>query len=73
MTIDEFKKKIAPHMKKGFVAMDKDGSWRYQGMQPCLNEDYGEWEIANTMSCLDDAFYIEPVEDWTQSLIEVGR
>lgn len=72
MTIDEFKKNIAPHMKKGFVAMDKDGSWRYQGLQPSLNEDYGEWEPANTINCLDDAFNIEPVEDWTKSLIEVG-
>lgn len=42
MTIDEFKKNIAPHMNDGWVAMDKDGSWRYQGLQLSLNEDYGE-------------------------------
>ena len=27
MTIDEFKKDIAPHMNKGYVAMDKDTNW----------------------------------------------
>ena len=31
-----------------------------------------EWEPANTINCLDDAFNIEPVEDWTKSLIKVG-
>ena len=27
MTIDEFKKDIAPYMKEGYVAMDKDKMW----------------------------------------------
>ena len=27
ITIDEFKKDIAPHMNKGYVAMDKDTNW----------------------------------------------
>ena len=27
MTIDEFKKDIAPHINKGYVAMDKDNTW----------------------------------------------
>ena len=62
MTIDEFKKDIAPHMNKGFVAMDKDNMY---------------WLIkTGTMneSCfLGKMFSIEPVEDWTKSLIEVGQ
>ena len=29
MTIDEFKKNIAPYMKKGWVAMDKSECWSF--------------------------------------------
>lgn len=29
MTIDEFKKNIAPYMNKGYVAMDRDNSYFY--------------------------------------------
>ena len=34
MTIDEFKKDIAPHMNKGFVAMDKDKMWWWYKEKP---------------------------------------
>lgn len=71
MTIDEFKKNIAPYMKKGFVAMDKDGLYCYYKYKPVL--DVRVWISTNgdyeELSCLN----IEPVEDWTKSLIEVGR
>lgn len=29
MTIDEFKKNIAPHMIKGYVVMDRDGTYKF--------------------------------------------
>lgn len=71
MTIDEFKKNIAPHMNKGYVAMDKSGKYFYYTNKPIL--DYCIWIINdgnhNELSC----FNIEPVEDWTKSLIEVGQ
>ena len=34
MTIDEFKKNIAPHMDKGYVAMDKMGGWNWFDKKP---------------------------------------
>ena len=29
MTIDKFKKNIAPYMKKGWIAMDDNGVWNW--------------------------------------------
>ena len=70
MTIDEFKKNIAPHMRKGYVAMNKSGKYFHYTNKPIL--DYQVWTTNkgnyNELSC----FNIEPVEDWTKSLIEVG-
>ena len=70
MTIDEFKKNIAPYMKKGWVAMDENGLYCYYNYKPVLNcltwlnikGDYIE------LTCFD----IKPVKDWIKSLIEVG-
>ena len=39
MTIEEFKKNIAPHMNKGYVAMDKDGSWWWFNVKPMIDGD----------------------------------
>lgn len=75
MTIDEFKKNIAPHMKKGYVAMDEDKTWWWYGSMPrkirvCWDEDA---KIEVNFCFLGRIFNIEPVKDWTKSLIEVGR
>ena len=71
MTIDEFKKNIAPHMNKGYVAMDKSGKYFHYTNKPIL--DYQVWIINNgNYNELSDIFNIEPVKDWTKSLIEVG-
>lgn len=74
MTIDEFKKNIAPFMRKGWVAMDKGGEWRWWQYEPVqIPEENCWWEIFGDYIRLSLVFNIEPVEDWTQSLIEVGK
>ena len=78
MTIDEFKKDVAPHMKKGYVAMDKDGEWTWYNVRPKTNLKKEIWETSAweaiwfrmNLALLEK---IEPVEDWTKSLIEVGK
>ena len=71
MTLDEFKKNIAPHMNDGWVAMNKSGKYFHYTNKPIL--DYQVWTTNkgnyNELSC----FNIEPVVDCTKSLIEVGE
>ena len=74
MTIEEFKKKIAPHMKHGWVAMDECGLWYYFEYEPdaCLHSWERRVHFSETV-CLNTLFKIEPVKDRTRSLIEVGK
>ena len=73
MTIDEFKKDIAPHMKKGYVAMDRDLIFKFFKYKPKRNDILGQWRCRYSYTILDRIFTIRPVEDWTKSLIEVGK
>lgn len=74
MTIDEFKEKVAPHMKEGWVAMDKHYEyWFWHRIKPSIDIDVWTCYSPNDMINLSYLFDIEPVEDWTQSLIEVGK
>ena len=73
MTIDEFKKNIAPYMDEGYVAMDKDCSWWWFNVKPTIDDD--GW-IVHDSGCnflIRHSVDIEPVDDWTKSLIEVGE
>lgn len=74
MTIDEFKEKVAPYMKKGWIAMDKDKTWFWYKEKPRRFRVY--WRIKtgtmNETCFLGKLFNIEPAEDWTKSSIEVG-
>ena len=72
MTIDEFKKNIAPHMNKGYVAMDNDCNYFWYNTKPMSDIEKEEWDDDDTCSTLSYMFNIEPVKDWTKSLIEVG-
>ena len=72
MTIDEFKKNIAPHMNKGYVAMDNDCIYFWYNTKPMIDIEKEEWDYDDTCHGLSDMFNIEPVKDWTKSLIEVG-
>ena len=75
MTIDKFKEKVAPHMKEGWVAMDKDNTFWWYKEKPRRFRVY--WRIKtgteNEICSLAKLFSIEPVEDWAKSLIEVGK
>ncbi len=70
MTIDEFKKDIAPHMNDGWVAMNEDGLYCYYIYKPVL--DCRTW-LDNSGSYIElTCFNIKPVRDWSRSLIKVG-
>lgn len=66
---------ISPFIKQGYVAMDANGRWRWYKHKPHTNESKGMWlrdEIEHPwcdLWCLD----IEPVDDWTKSLIKIGE
>ena len=67
-------------MKKGWVAMDKMGWWSWFEKKPKKsslfdNEELNFWEEQQNGDIVELylIFNIEPVEDWTKSLIEVGN
>lgn len=71
MTIDEFMVDIAPKIRPGWVAMDKDGSWCWFCDKPILDKKHKIWRGSQPwgwLSCYD----ISPVDDWTQSLRRVS-
>jgi len=64
---------ITPFMKKGWVAMNKDGNWCYYVKKPEIFDimwvrGYGDITPAKSLS---DAFDIAPADDWTKSLMEI--
>lgn len=72
MTIDEFKKNIAPYMKKGWAAMgEKTKQWFFAETRPEACDELKAWLV---MWAIDlDMFDIDPVDNWKESLIEVGK
>lgn len=70
MTIDEFMAGVAPKMRPGYVAMNKDGRWFYFPYEPRIigilwwGKDY---ETSLSM------FDITPVDDWKKSKRKVGK
>ncbi len=73
MTIDEFKENIAPYMNEGWIAMDKDNTWWWFNVKPIAYDDVWILYISGYNCLIKDIITIEPVEDWTKSLIEVGK
>lgn len=75
MTIDEFKKNIAPFMHKGWIAMDQNKKWCFYNKKPSINEKSCMWlpNVEDGYVDLKILFIIEPVEDWKNSLIKVGE
>lgn len=72
MTIEEFKKNIAPYMRHAWMFMDDCGIWwccRFD-KKPKFNGD--DWYVDSFRYPLE-MFDIEPVDDWTQFLTEVGN
>lgn len=71
MTIEEFMRNIAPKMRPGWVAMDKDGKWYWYEKSPeeelsYFNARYGSFALLKM-------FNISPVDDWRKSLRKVGK
>ena len=64
---------IIPFMKKGWVAMDKDGEWCWFEEKPTIVFN-DMWVRTNPCDFqrLRIIFDIAPADDWTKSLIKVG-
>lgn len=69
MTIDEFMADIAPKMRPGWMAMDKNRRWSYFPYKPRI---IGVSWWGNNHETSLSMFDIDPVDDWTQSLRKVG-
>lgn len=73
MIIDEFMRDIAPKMRPGYVAMDKDGRWFWYSKEPLPIKRQKHWTWVGNVNCFPLLFNIAPVDDWTQSLRKVGK
>lgn len=65
MTIDEFLITTGPYLRKGYVAMDAFGLWRWYSRKPFLTPDNQSW--CGSSSYLLSMFKIEPVDNWRES------
>lgn len=66
---------IIPFMKKGWVAMDKDGEWFWFEQKPSKSICDGYvWVRRNPcdFEIISNIFDIAPADDWEKSLIKVG-
>ena len=62
-------KVLLPLLKKGWVAMDKDGAWCWYEKKPKIHQDLWKNDsIYIFLSC----FNIKPAENWEESLQECG-
>lgn len=68
-------KELIPFMKKGWVAMDKNGKWCWFDKKPFKDDlDDNIWICHKgwLVSDLSKVFNIAPAKDWTKSLMKVG-
>lgn len=62
-------KVLKPLLRKGYVAMDKDGAWCWYEKKPKIHQDLWKNDsIYIFLSC----FNIKPAENWEESLQECG-
>ena len=60
---------LLPLLKKGWVAMDKDGAWCWYERKPKIHHDLWKNDsIYIFLSC----FNLKPAENWEESLQECG-
>ena len=64
-------KVLLPLLKKGWVAMDKNGSWHWYKEKPYIEKYYYSWNTGSPV-CFIGGFNIKPVENWMDSLQECG-
>lgn len=69
---------LIPFMKKGWVAMDKDGYWYWFEEEPHCDIEEEIWMLHCCQSPIHEEIClpvcmstIKPVKDWTKSLIKV--
>ena len=61
---------LLPLLKKGWVAMDEDGTWYWYEKKPRI--PYVNWVVEICLFRTLDGFNIKPVENWMDSLQECG-
>ena len=61
---------LFPLLKKGWVAMDEDGTWYWYEKKPRIS--YVNWVIEICLCRTMDGFNIKPAENWESSLMECG-
>ena len=61
---------LLPLLKKGWVAMDEDGTWYWYEKKPRIS--YVNWVVEICLFRTLDGFNIKPVENWEESLQECG-
>ena len=64
-------KVLLPLLKKGWVAMDKNGSWHWYKEKPYIEKYYYSWNSGSPV-CFIGGFNIKPAENWEESLQECG-
>ena len=62
---------LKPFLKKGWVAMDKNGDWHWYKEKPYIEKYYYSWNSGSPV-CFIGGFNIKPVENWEESLQECG-
>ena len=60
---------LLPLLKKGWVAMDGDGTWCRYEEKPKIHQDL--W-ISNSICMILSGFNIKPADNWENSLMECG-
>ena len=61
---------LLPLLKKGWVAMDEDGTWYWYEKKPRIS--YVNWVVEICLFRTLDGFNIKPAENWENSLMECG-
>ena len=61
---------LFPLLKKGWVAMDEDGTWYWYEKKPRIS--YVNWVVEICLFRTLDGFNIKPAENWEESLKECG-
>lgn len=64
-------KVLLPLLKKGWVAMDKNGGWHWYKEKPYIEKYYYSWNSGSPVSFIG-GFNIKPADDWRKSLMECG-
>ena len=62
---------LLPLLKKGWVAMDKNGDWYWFKEKPYIEKYYYSWNSGSPV-CFIGGFNIKPAENWEESLQECG-